>query len=132
MKNRVDGRGLFDPKIVKFLSTGVLNTAFGYTVYAALVYAKVPYLTALLISTVSGVIFNYFSFGRLVFHGNSGWFVFFKFLISYGTIYGANAALLQYLTSNMLFNAYVAQAICVPPSVVLSWLLMNYWVYKKD
>ena len=69
------GLGRFaDPKIINFLSAGVLNTGFGYSVYAVLLFIKTPYLLALFVATVVGIIFNYFSFGQLVFHGHVGWF----------------------------------------------------------
>jgi putative flippase GtrA len=127
------GLGRFaDPKIIKFLSAGFLNTVFGYSVYALLLFIKTPYLIALFVATVSGVVFNYFSFGRMVFHGIVGWYVFGKFIISYALIYGANAVLLGALTRDFHINHYIGQAICIPMSVLLSWLLMNYWVYKND
>ena len=121
-----------DPKIVKFLATGVLNTIFGYSVYGILLLVSVPYLVALFISTVAGVIFNYISFGRIVFNGHGGWFIFSKFVIAYLLIYVINAVLLRFLIANFLLNPYLGQAICIPISVMLSWLLMNYWVYKNE
>lgn len=123
---------LFESRIIKFLGVGVLNTVFGYTIYAALVFVNIPYLIALLAATVAGVIFNYFSFGRMVFHGHGGWFVFGKFVVAYVLIYGVNAAFLRVLTRDFHLNPYVGQVICTPLSVLLSWLLMTYWVYKKD
>jgi putative flippase GtrA len=119
-------------KLIKFLVAGVLNTVFGYAVYAGLLYIETPYLIALLIATVAGVIFNYFTFGRMVFQGSSSWLAFGKFVIAYAIIYGANAIFLQTLTKNFLLSPYLGQMICIPLSVFLSWLLMNYWVYKKD
>jgi putative flippase GtrA len=127
------GLGRFaDLKIIKFLSAGVLNTIFGYTVYAALLFFNVQYLVALFVATVAGVIFNYFSFGRMVFNGHSGWLVFLRFVISYALIYAVNVALLRILTEYFLLNPYLGQVICIPISILLSWLLMNYWVYKND
>lgn len=132
MKHRF-GLGRFsDRKIIKFLSAGILNTVFGYSVYAVLLFIKVPYLVALFVATVAGVIFNYISFGRMVFNGHGGWFVFGKFVIAYALIYGANAALLRVLMVDFLLNPYLGQAICIPITILLSWLLMNYWVYKND
>lgn len=119
-------------RIVKFIGVGVLNTLFGYGIYAGLVYINLPYLTALFIATFAGVVFNYFSFGRMVFYGHGGWLVFGKFVIAYGVVYIANAALLRALTKDFLFSPYTGQVICIPLSVLLSWLLMNYWVYKND
>lgn len=121
-----------DPKIIKFLGAGVLNTVFGYSVYAALLFIKTPYLIALFVATVAGVIFNYFSFGQIAFQRRGGWLVFTKFIIAYALIYSANAAMLRVFTDYFLLNPYLGQAICIPISVVLSWWLMNYWVYKND
>lgn len=136
MRNDAGARGIFGSRIIgsriiRFLSVGVLNTIFGYAVYALLIFINLPYLMALLLATVAGIIFNYFSFGRLVFSSHSNRTVFAKFVMAYGLIYSANAALLSFLTIEFFLNAYAAQAICVPPSVLLSWLLMNHWVYKK-
>jgi hypothetical protein len=38
--------------------------------------------------------------------------------------------LLSILTQEFNFNPYIGQVICIPPTVLISWLLMNYWVYK--
>jgi putative flippase GtrA len=121
-----------DPKIIKFLGAGLLNTAFGYAVYAGLLFFNAPYLAALFFATIAGVIFNYFSFGRMVFDGHGSWLVFGKFVAAYALIYGVNAALLSVLTDHFLLNPYLGQAICIPLSVLLSWILMNHWVYKND
>jgi putative flippase GtrA len=86
---------LSDPRIIKFLCVGALNTVFGYAVYASLIFFNMPYLTALFVATVAGVIFNYLSFGRMVFHCHGGWLVFGRFVITYGVVYGVNAALTQ-------------------------------------
>jgi putative flippase GtrA len=121
------GLGRFaDPKIIKFLSVGVLNTGFGYSVYAVLLFIKTPYLLALFAATVAGIIF------KLVFRGHGGWYVFGKFSIAYALIYGVNAALLRVFTIDFLLSPYLGQVICIPISILLSWLLMNYWVYKND
>jgi putative flippase GtrA len=90
------------------------------------------YLVALLMATIMGVIFNYFSIGRLVFKSRGGLFVFAKFIAAYSVVYGINATALDFLIKQFQFNPYLGQALCVPLSVVISWLLMNYWVYKKD
>jgi putative flippase GtrA len=123
---------LLDPKILKFLVTGVLNTIFGYSVYAGLIYINRPYYIALFIATVSGVIFNYFSFGSIVFQTDNTWRIFGKFVAAYIVIYVANTLLLSMLTNSFHLNPYIGQAICIPLNVLASWLLMNLWVYKKD
>lgn len=118
-------------KLLRFVGTGVLNTVFGYVVYAALILLGLPYLTALLVATVLGVIFNYFSFGRMVFDGHMNGRVFGKFLLAYALIYAVNAGLLHMFTVSWAMGPYLGQLCCIPFSVLLGWMLMNHWVYKK-
>jgi putative flippase GtrA len=118
--------------IARFIGVGIINTVVGYVVYAILILSKAPYLVALLLATIAGVIFNYFSIGRLVFKVRGGLIVFGKFIAAYGIVYGINAISLDVLIKNFQFDPYIGQALCVPLSVLISWLLMNYWVYKND
>ena len=131
MSQRFDLGRFTDPKFIKFLSVGVLNTVFGYSIYAFLLFLKTPYLLALFAATIAGVIFNSLTFGLLVFNGCGGRFIFGKFVIAYALIYGVNAVLLRVLTIDFFISPYLGQVICVPISVLLSWVLMNYWVYKN-
>ena len=131
MKWRVDLERWCAPKIMKFITAGILNTIFGYAVYAGLLFVGTHYFIALFLATIAGVIFNYFSFGHIVFNRHRGWLVFFKFVIAYAVIYSLNAVGLSALISHFLMSPYVGQVICIPPSVLLSWLLMNYWVFKR-
>ena len=110
----------------------MLNTLFGYGIYAGLVFIKIPYLIALFMATIAGVIFNYFSFGRIVFRTRGGWFVFGKFVVAYAMVYVINAILLSILTHHYHLGPYIGQVICIPPSVVINWLLMNFWAFKKE
>jgi putative flippase GtrA len=130
--NRIDRfQNLGNKRVAKFLAVGVLNTMFGYGIYAGLLMLNFPYLIALFMATFIGVIFNYFSFGRMVFKASGGWLMFAKFILSYTVVYVINASLLHFLTAGNYLNAYIAQCICIFPSVTISWLLMNFWVYRK-
>jgi len=124
--------GLLENKINRFLFTGLINTVFGYAIYASLIYLRSPYLIALLVSTILGIIFNFFSFRSLVFGGSRNWFVYSKFTFAYFLIYLFNCCALIILTKKFAFGPYLGQVLCILPSVILSWILMNYWVYKKD
>jgi putative flippase GtrA len=119
-------------KVGKFLFAGVINTVFGYAIYATLIYIGLSYLLALLISTILGVIFNFFSFGRIAFQRTCDWLVFSKFIIAYALIYVFNCGLLIFLTQVFLLGPYISQILCIPIGVILSWFLMNYWVYKEE
>jgi putative flippase GtrA len=119
-------------RIVRFLATGVLNTAFGYAVYAVLLWMGLPYAAALLLATIVGVVFNFFSYGKLVFQGETGKRTFVRFVIAYLAIYALNVGLLHLGTQGLGWNAYVAQAACMVPIVVVSWMLMNRWVFGRQ
>lgn len=118
--------------IAGFLGVGILNTVVGYSIYAILLLLNVTYLGSLLIATIAGIIFNYFSIGRLVFQKKGGLSIFLKFIAAYGIVYLVNACMLGMAIGYFQIGPYIAQALCIPPSVLISWLLMNYWVYKND
>lgn len=118
-------------KKLRFLAAGIVNTLFGYGVYFVLLFLKFPYQIALLVATILGIVFNYFSFGFAVFDGKNSKLIFFKFAVSYVAIYFSNAFLLGYLTESLSMDPYFSQIICLPISVIMSWLLMNFWVYKN-
>ena len=127
----VNFREFIEPKIVKFITVGVLNTLFGYATYAMFLYWGVSYLVALLLATIVSVIFNYLNFGKFVFYGRHNLMDFCKFVVVYAVIFGLNAAGLEVLTNDFLVSPYVGQVICILPSALLSWLLMNYWVFIR-
>lgn len=58
-------------RFVKFLFVGVLNTAFGFAVYAVLLrLAGLPVQWALALSYVLGILWNFGTHGRIVFGTN--------------------------------------------------------------
>lgn len=118
-------------KLVRFIGVGLINTLVGYSIYAILIAANISYFFALFVATIVGVTFNYFSIGRLVFKSSGGLVIYGKFIAGYGLVYLVNAIGLELIIKNLNANPYLGQALCVPPSVLLSWLLMNYWVFKR-
>lgn len=118
-------------KIGRFLATGLLNTAFGYGLYALLVAAGVPYLPALVLATAAGVVFNYFSFGRLAFRVTPARAGFARFVAGYGLALALNAALLWAAHERLGLDPYTAQLACLPPTVVATYLILNRWVYAQ-
>lgn len=114
----------------KYIGVGGLNTIVGYGLYAALLLAGLPYLWALFFATILGVIFNYFSIGRLVFRSRGGWLAFGKFIFAYALTYVTNAAILSFSINKLAWNAYISQLLSIAPTAAISWILMKHWVYK--
>jgi putative flippase GtrA len=55
---------------LRFVLVGIINTVFGYLVFALLVLAGVWPGSALIVTTVAGVAFNFQTTRRLVFHSD--------------------------------------------------------------
>ena len=84
---------------------------------------------ASLVSTIIGVLFNFFTTGRIVFK-NSDFKLILKFIGVYGITYLVNLLFLS------IFNRYhvdlvLAGAILLIPMALLSYFLNNALVFKK-
>jgi len=119
---------LVDGQFSRFLMIGCLNTAVGYGLFAAFISLGLPSALALLIATVIGVLFNYWSTGRLVFARRTSsrlWL----FVLCYAVIYVVNTAALLGL-ERMSVPVLLAQALLSPPIVGLAFLLNKYFVFS--
>lgn len=128
---RLIPRDILIEKKLKFLIVGLLNTIFGYIVFSIFIYFDFSYVLAVFFATALGVLFNYFSYGAYVFLSEACPLMFLKFLASYLVVYCVNTSMLFFLSDNSLLNIYYSQLICIPFNVVLGWILLNNWVYKK-
>lgn len=115
-------------KISRFLVVGVLNTIFGYGLFGLLILLKLNFKYAILISTLVGVVFNFFTIGNIVFNKNKLSLIF-KFLFVYTIVYFINITLMKYLLSREI-NIYFSQIICLPFIVIASFLMNKYFVFK--
>lgn len=116
-------------KLMRFGAVGVLNTAFGYAIYFGLVRLGLVPEIALLIATVLGVIFNFFTTGRLVF-GNADNGLFLRFVAAYAAVYLANAAILR-LTISLGADPLIAQAAILPCSTLGTFVVMRVLVFRE-
>jgi putative flippase GtrA len=122
---------MLNSKPSRFIFIGFLNTMFGYCVYVLLIFLGLSFVLALLISTVSGVIFNYFTFGYLLFNVRGNLESFIKFIFTYFFVYLLNVSFLHILINMLNINSYLSQFLFIIPAAAISWFLMNYWVFKK-
>ena len=122
-------RGRTPLQFVKFLAVGALNTLFGYCVFAGLVLAGLHPMPALVLTYVVGVLFNYVTFGRLVFRHRSTR-AFARFIGAYVVIYFFNLALFHGATA-LGAGPLLAQALCVPVVALFSFLLFKLHVFRE-
>jgi putative flippase GtrA len=114
---------------VRFVLVGLLNTAFGYTVYAVLVLLGLHYTAAVTLASILGVLFNFRSTGGIVFR-NTQWQRIGRFVLVYAVALGLNIGLL-WLVQKAGPGAIVSQAICLPFVVAVTYALQRYFVFVK-
>lgn len=115
-------------QFVVFVMAGVMNTAFGYSIFALLVFLGMHYVLAVLGSTIVGIIFNFFTLGRLVFQNNNN-SLFSKFLLLYGILYLVNISIVSILNL-IISNLYINGAIAIMTCAMLSFFVNKYYVFK--
>lgn len=116
-----------DKRFQIFLLVGTLNTLFGYSVYAFLLFIGLHYALAAFLATCIGVLFNFKTTGRIVFQ-STGKGLLFKFILVYTVLYIINITILQFLLF-IGINAYLGGAICIPPMALLSFFLNKRFVF---
>jgi len=115
-------------QVVRFVAVGALNTAFGYAIFAAGVLAGLPSGVALAIAMVIGVIFNFFTLGRLVFDSRDPSRLP-RFVGVYALTYVVNLAMLA-LWQRIGVGPLLAQLACLPVTVSLTFVLMRFLVFR--
>lgn len=125
-----EARNLVDKKIIRFFLVSGLNTAFGYGIFALLIFFGIKYTLAVLISTIAGILFNFKTIGILVFNSHDNILIL-KFFLVYVITYILNVIGLTILQRNGL-NAYVSGAILVIPVGLLGYLMHKFFVFNKS
>lgn len=115
---------------ILFILVGMLNTVFGYSLYALLIYLNFHYSAAVFLSTVLGVLFNFKTTGNLVFKSNDNALIV-RFVAVYVVIYLVNLAGLRIYR---IFddNMYLAGLLMIVPSALLAFVLHSRFVFKGN
>ena len=116
------------PKVLRFVVVGAMNTMFGYFVFSCLTALGCSDLLAVPAAMAVGVIFNFLTYGRLVFASLDTRRLP-RFIVGYLCIYACNIFGLRALARFGL-NAYGAQAMLISPLAVLAYFLNDRWVFR--
>lgn len=122
-------KGQLSP-FLRFVLTGLLNTGFGYASYAALVLTGMPLWLAVAGSTTLAVLFNFYSYGGIVF-GNTSSQVMPRFLAFYAALGLANYLALTMLAQVGL-GPLAAQALLVPLLAICGYAGMRLLVFGQS
>jgi len=115
-------------RFIRFLFIGAINTLFSFVLYSVLILVGVHYAIAVTISTILGIIFNFFTTGRIVFNSKDNKLVF-RFFMVYGITYLVNLLGLRGFELLKL-DMVLAGAITTVPVALLSYVLNSIFVFK--
>ena len=116
-------------RFIRFLIAGGINTLFGFAVYSVCIVMGSTVWMALLVGTVLGTIFNFFTTGSYVFRELSPKRIP-RFVICYVIVYCINLILIE-LVSIWINSKIVSQAIIVIPIAAVSYFVMARFVFFK-
>ena len=117
------------PKFLRFLLVGLLNTAFGYGLFAVMTWLGLYYPVAIGLATLGGIAFNFQSTGRLVFSG-APWSRLYRFVCVYTFIYGVNIGAVTLLLARGI-SIYAANALTIFPLALLAYMLQRKFVFTE-
>lgn len=123
-------RNLLNKDYVRFVLVGGINTLFGYGLFSLLIYLSFHYTLAVALSTIMGVLFNFFTTGRLVFKNFDANKIF-RFIFIYIVLYLINIGSLFILESFGYLNMYVNALVLIIPLSILSFILNKYYVFRS-
>lgn len=117
-------------QIVLFFIIGGVNTCFGYSLYALLIFLHLHYALASFLGTIGGVLFNFKTTGTIVFKNHDNRLIF-RFIGVYCITYLVNVLCLK-IFAGYDFNMYLAGAIMVIPIALLSYTLLKRFVFGRN
>ena len=118
---------VLDVRFIRFVLVGVLNTVFGYGVFALFIGLGLHYALAALLSTVCGILFNFRTTGRLVF-GNRDNTLLLRFFGVYAITYVLGVLCLRVSTAYQ-WDVLIVAAVMMPPMAVLSYTPNRVFVF---
>jgi putative flippase GtrA len=118
---KLDRPGLL--QLVRFYQAAIVNTVFGFGLYALLVAAGLDPFAAQALAFICGVAFNYLTYSRHVFRDSAP--AKFRFVLSYLGVYLLNVTLFAGFRL-IIPNVYIAGA-----AMMLTASLLNYFVLKR-
>jgi putative flippase GtrA len=116
-------------RLWRYYQAGIVNTAFGYGVYALLVSLGLWIYAAQLIAHLLGIAFNYFTYSRHVFHDASGSKM--RFAVSYGFNYLLGLASLA-AAAQVIRSPYVAGIVSILFVSFVNYFVLKHAVFVRE
>jgi putative flippase GtrA len=114
-------------KFFKFIIVGVLNTIFGYSIFALLVFFGLHYALAIFLATCLGVAFNFKTIGTFVFSNRDNSLIG-RFVATYVVLCLLNIASLKVMME-IGFSSYVGGGVVLFPIALTGYYLNSKFVF---
>lgn len=118
------------PLFIKFLFVGVINTLFGYSLFAFLMFIGLHYTLAVILGTIIALIFNFKTTGTFVFNNKNN-----KLLLRFIIVY-CFTTVLSIIGLRICelhnFNLYWAGLFLTGVMAVITFVLQKFYVFRKE
>lgn len=116
-------------RIFRYYQTGILNTLFGYGAYAFLLSYGLGMYVAQVVSTILGAMFNYITYSRYAFSGQSSSPL--RFFMSYVVNYFLSLVVL-FVVAKIFSSPYMAGLVTVVIVSVFNYVILRNMVFRGD
>lgn len=131
-------RKVFTKQFIRFVFVACLNTAFGLFInYAFLFFFQnllklnKAYIVSNLLATIVSILFNFKTYGALVFK-NKDRSLLFRFLLATSFTYCCNVGGITLLENTICQNNYLNLTVMAIPVGLLNYFLYSTFVFKKS
>lgn len=115
-------------QLVRFYQAAAINTAFGFGIYALMIWLGVNLYVAQVIAQVLGVTFNYFTYSRHAFRDRTASKP--SFVLAYVGNYLVNLALL-WVFAQVIHSPYVAGLAATIAASLVNYLVLRTLVFRR-
>jgi putative flippase GtrA len=120
-------------EFITFNIVGIVNTAVAFLLYSLLVFMGVHYRISLILDYCFGMVFSFLLNRRITFRHLES--ITFRMIISmvgsYLGVFILNLTLLTVFVEKWNMNTYVAQAMALSASVLVSFFAQKFFVFRK-
>lgn len=113
-------------RLWRYYQAGIVNTAFGYGLYALFVALGFNMYVAQIVAHLLGMAFNYFTYSRHAFHDSTVSKS--RFIASYAVNYLLGLGAL-WSASQFIPSPYLAGFVAVVIVSLLNYLILRHWVF---
>lgn len=113
-------------RLWRYYQAGIVNTAFGFGLYAAFVALGLNMYLAQVVAHLLGMTFNYFTYSRHAFHDSDASKT--RFILSYAINYLIGLGAL-WSVSRFIASPYLAGLIALIIVSLVNYLILKNWVF---